>query len=234
VALTPAEKLKVLATARARFVRDLQDTFLNKSSGLGGEALAWDRSRGSDFRCLAQTVHCIVVAPKTTSIQATEKWLGDPAPVTPKFAENIQNTYRVFEALVSDAHYADVFRTPVKISPVEFIMVGILVHRHKRTLTMTEMANAVKAMRKNVREVHYDIRNNGKVYKTMSAFIDGYTGPPVSHGDTCAADAVPAGGGAPLGQSRSLMTEGQRQPPFSYDPEAPGGNPYPRAYVPQQ
>ncbi|KAJ7142386.1 hypothetical protein C8R44DRAFT_974158 [Mycena epipterygia] len=194
VALTPAEKLKVLTTARARFVRDLQDVFLNnESSGLGGDALAWDRSRGSDFRCLAQTIQCIAISPKTTSIQATEKWLADPSPMAPGFAEGIENTYRVFEALARRS--ANVFTAPAKIAPVEFIAVGILVHRHKHKLTLGGLADAVSALRVDVRKVHDDIRNNGKVYKTMSSFIDRYKGPPPVRGEVCAADAVGSGAG---------------------------------------
>ncbi|KAJ7717915.1 hypothetical protein DFH07DRAFT_692052, partial [Mycena maculata] len=193
VALTPAEKLKVLTTARARFVRDLQDAFLdNESSGLGGEALGWDRSRGSDFRCLAQTIQCIAVKPKTTSIQATEKWLADQSPLDAAFAASIENTYRVFEALCLDPRYKDAFWVPSKIAPVEFITIGILVHRHKERLTMAALSDAVRAMRKDVRAAHDDIRNNGKVYKTMSAFIDRYKGPAVGRGEVCAADAVGA------------------------------------------
>ncbi|KAJ7626513.1 hypothetical protein B0H17DRAFT_1110686 [Mycena rosella] len=189
VALTPAEKLKVLTTPRARFVRTLQDTFLNsESAGLGGAALAWDRSRGSDFRCLAQTIQCIALSPKTTSIQATEKWLADPAPMVPAFASSIEGTYRVFERLVQ-LHPASF----TKIAPVEFIAVGILVHRHKHKLTLAGLAGAVTALRADVRKVHDDIRNNGKVYKTICAFIDAYRGPAVGRAETCAADAVGEG-----------------------------------------
>ncbi|KAJ6566818.1 hypothetical protein B0H19DRAFT_1258003 [Mycena capillaripes] len=191
VALTPAEKLKVLATPRAQFVRTLQDDFLNnESSGLGGSALAWDRSRGSDFRCLSQTIQCIAVSPKTTSIQATEKWLADPTPMAPAFAASIENTYSVFEALVRDPRHSSVF---AKIAPIEFITVGILVHRHKSRLSLEALGKAVQAMRADVRRVHEDIRNNGKVYKTMNAFIDGYEGPPLGRGEVCAADAVGSG-----------------------------------------
>ncbi|KAJ6467520.1 hypothetical protein C8R47DRAFT_1325993 [Mycena vitilis] len=193
VALTPAEKLKVLATPRAQFVRTLQDDFLNNDdSGLSGAALAWDRSRGSDFRCLSQTIQCIAHSPKTTSIQATEKWLADPAPMTQAFSSSIENTYRVFEALVRDTRNSAAF---AKISPVEFITVGILVHRHKSRLTLEKLGKAVALMRADVRRVHDDIRNNGKVYKTMAAFIDGYEGPALSRGEVCAADAVGNGFG---------------------------------------
>ncbi|KAF8174612.1 hypothetical protein K438DRAFT_1848583 [Mycena galopus ATCC 62051] len=194
VALTPAEKLKIITTPRATFVRALQDEFLNNDdAGLGGDALAWDRTRGSDFRCLAQTIQCISASPKTTSIQATEKWLTDPAELSPAFAASIENTYRVYETLVGDPRNSEHF---TKIAPIEFIMIGILVHRQKARLTLEGLAKAVSAMRADVRHHHEDIRNNGKVYKTMVAFIDGYSGEKVGRGEVCAKDAVEGPNGA--------------------------------------
>ncbi|KAJ6492018.1 hypothetical protein C8R45DRAFT_990213 [Mycena sanguinolenta] len=216
VALTPAEKLKVISTPRAKFVRELQDNFLNdEDAGLSGEALAWDRSRGSDFRCLAQTIQCIEMSPKTTSIQATEKWLNDPAPMNPAFATSIENTYRVYEALVRDPRNSTAF---VKIAPIEFIMIGILIHRHKGKLSLEALGKAVSAMRQDVRKQHDDIRNNGKVYKTMVAFIDAYKGAALARGELSAKDAVDSpnavGGGAGGGGSAKAGTKRKatRQP----------------------
>ncbi|KAJ7884329.1 hypothetical protein B0H14DRAFT_2564386 [Mycena olivaceomarginata] len=118
VALTPAEKLKVISTPRATFVRALQDDFLNnEEAGLGGDALAWD---------------------------PTEKWLADTAPMNPAFAASIENTYRVFEALVREPRNSAGF---AKIAPVEFIMIGILVHRHKGRLSLEALGKGVSAMR---------------------------------------------------------------------------------------
>ncbi|KAJ7622315.1 hypothetical protein FB45DRAFT_1061863 [Roridomyces roridus] len=189
VALTPAEKLKVLKTPRAAFVRKLQDTFLDDDSPLGGDVLAWDRSRGSDFRCLAQTIQCIAMNPKTTSIQATEKWLSDTSALDPGFAEDIENTYQVFAKLVASPEWSGTSGKPgkpSKVAPVEFISMGQLVHRHKRKLTMSGLAAAVIAMRRHVRDKHDDIRNNGKVYKTVVGFIDGYKASGVPKGEMSA------------------------------------------------
>ncbi|KAJ7916138.1 hypothetical protein B0H13DRAFT_2450658, partial [Mycena leptocephala] len=166
VALTPAEKLRVVATPRTQFVRKLKDDFLNDTSALA--SLAWDRSRGSDIRCLAQTIQCIAIS-KTSSFQATQKWLEDPTPLVHAFTANIENTYRVFETLACDPRHRTVF---AKISPVEFIHVGILVHRHKARLTLDAMVEAIAAIRADVRNTHHEIRNNSKVNKTMHKFID--------------------------------------------------------------
>ncbi|KAJ7790763.1 hypothetical protein B0H14DRAFT_2625705 [Mycena olivaceomarginata] len=149
--------------------------------------LAWDRTRGSDFRCLAQTIRCIAVSSKTVSIRATEKWLADSTPMDSAFVACIENTYRVFGALVREPRNSAGF---AKISPVEFIMIGILVHRHKKRLSLKALGNAVSAMRQDVRKHHEDIRNNNKVYKTMLSFIDGYQGTSPGHGEPSAEDTV--------------------------------------------
>ncbi|KAJ7846691.1 hypothetical protein B0H14DRAFT_3867637, partial [Mycena olivaceomarginata] len=184
VALTPAEKLKVIVTPRANFVRSLQENFLNAEDAvLGGAALAWDRSRGSDYRCLAQTIQCIAMQPKSSSIQATEKWLSDPSEVSDSWARGLENTYRVFEVLVRADAVSGAKSVFTKISPIEFIMVGVLVHRHKSRLTLDALGKAVSAMRADVRKVHDDIRNNAKVYKTMMAFVERYVGPALGRGE---------------------------------------------------
>ncbi|KAJ7834815.1 hypothetical protein B0H14DRAFT_2797954, partial [Mycena olivaceomarginata] len=65
-------------------------------------------------------------------------------------------------------------------------MIGILVHRHKGRLTLEALGKAVKDIRADVRKQHDDIRNNGKVYKTMIAFVDEYKGPAGGKEQVCA------------------------------------------------
>jgi hypothetical protein len=186
-------------------VRKLKDDFLNDTSALA--SLAWDRSRGSDLRCLAQTIQCIAIS-KTSSFQATQKWLEDPTPLAHAFTANIENTYRVFEMLAQDPRHHTVF---AKISPVEFIHVGILVHRHKARLTLDAMVEAIAAIRADVRNTHHEIRNNSKVNKTMHKFIDEYQGHTVKRGDVSAADAVRTNPTRSVGASTSAKAGTKRK-----------------------
>ncbi|KAJ7274194.1 hypothetical protein C8J57DRAFT_1506303 [Mycena rebaudengoi] len=182
VALTPAEKLKVLTTPRAKFMRTLQETFLNKEeNGLGGDALDWNRSRGSDFRCLAQTV---------TSINITEKWLAENDPVSPAFVTKVTETYSIFEALACDRKHTKVFKTPSKIAPIEFIAIGLLIAKHKDRLSFTGLASAISEMRANVRVTHTDIRNNSRIYKHLLTFILEYKGAALGRGEVTASSEV--------------------------------------------
>ncbi|KAK7036164.1 hypothetical protein R3P38DRAFT_2361292, partial [Favolaschia claudopus] len=194
VVLTPSENLGVITSPRAEYIKHLQQKFLKgDDAGLNKDVLAWDTVRGSDFRCLTQTVHCIAIHPKQSSFKAMEKWLQNPTPLTPDFASDIENTYRIFEALVRDPHNGTHFPG---IAPIEFIMIGILVHRHKARLSLEGLGRAVGEMRKDVRTRHIDIRINSSVSRTMMAFIDGYLGSALGPGETSAVDSVARVAGA--------------------------------------
>ncbi|KAJ7500610.1 hypothetical protein B0H11DRAFT_2275818 [Mycena galericulata] len=215
VALTAAEKLRVISTPRAHFVSSLLETFLpSETSALA--ALEWDRARAVDFRCFAQTVQRIAIYPKPTSIQGTERWLADPAPLPAAFIADVENTYRVFEALAGDPRWKGVFSQQAKLPPVEFIMVGVLVHQNKGKLGLEGLAEAVREMQRDVRLVYDDIRNNSKVCKKLMAFIAGYRRTGLAEGEVCAANAVRgaragegsvAGGGVASGDRLAAGTE---------------------------
>jgi len=81
MALTSAEKLHVIATPRAQFIRELLKTHVSDST-LGDPRLPWDRARGSDFRCISQAV--FVMSKWTSNVVTTlgslaqiEKWLKE-------------------------------------------------------------------------------------------------------------------------------------------------------------
>ncbi|KAF5345784.1 hypothetical protein D9758_011907 [Tetrapyrgos nigripes] len=56
MALTPAEKLHVINTPRANFIRSLLSSYVEGHSLGDARYMPWERSRGSDFRCVAQAV----------------------------------------------------------------------------------------------------------------------------------------------------------------------------------
>ncbi|KAJ7915835.1 hypothetical protein B0H13DRAFT_2658596 [Mycena leptocephala] len=146
VALTPAEKLKVLNTPRAQFIRTLQDDFLNnEASGLGGAALA-GTAPADPTSAASPRLSNASSSPQDDLHPGHRKWLADPAPLAPASPR--------------------VSRTPTTSSRRSAPAQG--------TLSLEALGKAVAAMRADVRRVHDDIRNNSKVYKTMNAFIDGY------------------------------------------------------------
>ncbi|KAK7036174.1 hypothetical protein R3P38DRAFT_3351090 [Favolaschia claudopus] len=192
VPLTAGEKLAAINTPRAEFVRHLRDGI--RDAGLSDEALPWDRARGADLRCIAQTIHSLVLNPKST----LEKWLSEPPALSSAFKSDVENTFRVFGALVADSRNRRSFK---EIGSLDFIVIPILLHRHKARVSLEALGTAVGEMRKDARKRHREIRNNSSTYKTMVAFIDAYEGPLLANGEKAAANAV-GDGSAP---SASLL-----------------------------
>lgn len=159
------------------FIRELNAIYI-KEGGLAGDALDWDRSRGSDFRCLAQALYIIEKFAEGqvnySTLLQLEKWLERSPEPTPKFCEKVHNTYRVFVDLVHDTALKEVFGAPTRVSPIEFIMISLLIAVHKDQLTPVQLSAAIGLMRADARAKHVDIRMNGRVAKTMVEFIRGY------------------------------------------------------------
>lgn len=191
------EKLQVINTPMAAFVRKLQSEYLNTGSPLDGEGFDWDRSRGGDFRCITQVLYVIAKYPSSTSIGAIiqlEKWLynpttkpyarakgkkkatedntGEDLSSDDAFLERVHATFRMFSNLVGDALLHPHFLKPEwRVSPIEFVMMCLLVSVKMDTLTLQALAVKVGEMRIRVRQEHTDIRMNTRVAKTLFDFI---------------------------------------------------------------
>ena len=199
-----SEKLQVLNTSMSVFVRKLQSEFFSSGSPLDSENFEWDRSRGGDFRCITQALYIIAKYPSSTSIGAIsqlEKWLHNPT-IKPyarangkkkateldptqdlsndnTFLERVRATFSTFSQLVGDTSLQSFFLKPEwRVSPIEFVMMCLLISVKKDTLTSQELAMKIGAMRARVRAEHLDIRMNARVAKTMFDFIKESPTPP--------------------------------------------------------
>jgi hypothetical protein len=180
------EKLQVINSPRATFIRELQTTYLKEDGWLGGDSLDWDRSRGSDFRCISQAIFCMEKFSgnlKGVTMIQLEKWLNLQDPFNSDFKSKISDSYRIFAELVQDRKLNKVFKKPAKVSPVEFTTIGLLVFVHKDTLTMAQLSEAIAKMRDDVRATYVDIRMNARVMKSMIDFIKSLQIPKIP-GDT--------------------------------------------------
>ncbi|KAG2148976.1 hypothetical protein DEU56DRAFT_87764 [Suillus clintonianus] len=193
MALTPAEKLQVTNTPMASFVRRLEAEYFGEDKPLGGNTLDWDRSRGGDFRCIAQALYCISKYPSLQSVGTVpqiEKWLHNPTRRVKSrkkasdddedlandelFLTCIHETFRVFSQLVSDRDLCSIFLQPGwRVSPVEFIVICLLISVEKDKLQLRTLAEKLGRMREVVREEHVDIRMNARVAKTLLDFVKG-------------------------------------------------------------
>lgn len=179
------------------FVRKLQAEYFNLQSPFDTEGFDWDRSRGGDFRCIAQALYLIAKYPSSTSIGAItqlEKWLHNPT-IKPyarskgkkkamddeagedlskddAFLERVHATFRTFSKLVGDTSFKSLFlKAEWRVSPIEFVMMCLLISVNKDNLTLQELGEKIGAMRVRVRAEHLDIRMNARVATTMFDFI---------------------------------------------------------------
>ena len=191
-----SEKLQVLNTPMSSFVRKLQSEYLKPGSPLDGEGFDWDRSRGGDFRCITQALYIIAKYPSSSSIGAIvqlEKWLHNPTTKPyarnkgkkktdddtgedlasdDAFLERVHSTFGTFSQLVGDAALSPHLLKPEwRVSPIEFVMMCLLISVTKDTLKLPELAMQVGEMRVRVRQEHMDIRMNARVAKTMFDFV---------------------------------------------------------------
>lgn len=106
----------------------------------------------------------------------------------PKFERKIEEVFKIFLLLASSPAHASVFKTHAKaLAPVEFIMSAVLIGRFKDTLSLAGLAGAIDGVRKAVRAVHKDIKNNSRMYATMYTYLDKVKVPVIPHSETAAA-----------------------------------------------
>ncbi|KAL6301876.1 hypothetical protein BKA93DRAFT_919266 [Sparassis latifolia] len=171
VALTPAERMQAITGPLPTLIREIQSKLLGEG-GFGND-LDWGRARGRDFQCLASVVFLIDAHPTTKfpGAQQLEKWLQSNAPVPEKFRNDVMDSFKIFVALVKDKRCSAAFQKPVRVSPIEFTMIGVLIYLNRTKFSLMQLSSAIRKMRTDVRAKHVDVRANGKVTKTMFDFI---------------------------------------------------------------
>ena len=108
------------------------------------------------------------------TIVQLEKWLKIALPPTEEFKKVVHETYTVLLMLVREKALSGVFRTPARVSPIEFIMIVLFVSLWKDQLTPKQLRMGIEWMRKDVRNYHKDISQNSRVGKTLFEFIRGF------------------------------------------------------------
>ncbi|EMD36006.1 hypothetical protein CERSUDRAFT_96229 [Gelatoporia subvermispora B] len=174
MALTPAEKLQALNGPAAAFTREL----LAQYGTSLGENTDWDTTRGSGFRGFAFSVYCMIQWPELKtmpSITLIQKWLQGPEEPDEGFCEEVHTIYQIFVKLSEDSKYNKIFKASKRLAPVEFMAVSLLIYTHKNRLTLSQMAEAIQKMRKDVRTTEVDIRMNGRILKPMLQYIQDLT-----------------------------------------------------------
>lgn len=172
VALTPAERMQAIVGPWPTIIREIQSQVLGENGFQG--YLDWGHARGRDFQCMASIGYLIENHPKPTvpSAPTLEKWLLRSDPVSPKLREDLLDTFRVFLILARDQKYSRSLNKPTRVSPIEFVMIGLLIYLFRDRLSLTQLSSAIEKMRKDVRDDHKDIRANSRITKHMVSFMN--------------------------------------------------------------
>ena len=165
------ERLQAIVGPWPAVIRDIQSHILGEEGFEG--YLEWGHARGRDFHCLATIGHLIEHYPKSSipSPKVLERWLHGTDPVKKSLITDLQDTFRIFVILARDKQYSGPFKRPTRVSPIEFVMTGVLIYLKKSSLSFTQLSSAIEKMRKDVRASEKDIRANTRVTKFMLDFM---------------------------------------------------------------
>ncbi|KAH7910427.1 hypothetical protein BJ138DRAFT_1008858 [Hygrophoropsis aurantiaca] len=180
VALTPAgssslnghmQRMQAIVGPWPSLIREIQSQVLGENGFQG--YLDWGHARGRDFQCLASIVYLIDNLPKQSFPGAPqlEKWIQRTDSVPAKLKAELTDTFRIFVTLARDTKYSGSLHKPTRVSPIEFVMIGVLIYLQRSALSLTQLSSAVEKMRADVRAKHVDIRANTRITKDMMGFI---------------------------------------------------------------
>ncbi|KIJ19326.1 hypothetical protein PAXINDRAFT_96729, partial [Paxillus involutus ATCC 200175] len=171
VALSPAERLQAIVGPWPTVIREIQSQVLGEEGFEG--YLDWGHARGRDFQCLATIGYLIEFHPKSTvpGTKSLERWLQRTDPVSLRLRADLHETFRIFLTLARDKKYSGSLNRPTRVSPIEFVMIGVLIYLKRSTLSLTQISSAIEKMRKDVRASHQDIRSNTRVTKHLMDFM---------------------------------------------------------------
>ncbi|KAI9434393.1 hypothetical protein H4582DRAFT_797418 [Lactarius indigo] len=79
---------------------------------------------------------------------------------------------RLWELARSSEHDAPFRRFRAKVSPVEFVFIGVLLYTMRHGYTAAEQSRAAFVLRRDIRKAHVDVRFNARVAADCWRLID--------------------------------------------------------------
>jgi hypothetical protein len=184
MALTPAEKLQVISSPIASFIRTLLSTYLSPITSSTHATLSnldMDTNRGSDFRLMSQAVFVVqkYIETKGTAkgiksagtISQLEKWLSDGGVVRTTFKTLIEQTFKTFIRIIDDKRLKGRAGLDARVSPIEFIFIALLLSIFLDKTGLDELSDLIAGMRRAVRVEHKDVRMNNSVAATLFDYV---------------------------------------------------------------
>ncbi|KAI0262274.1 hypothetical protein BGY98DRAFT_735399 [Russula aff. rugulosa BPL654] len=167
MSLTNAEKLQAISSPWANYITLLEKTHLTIDGGLI-DKISFDDSRGRAFQNTAQLVYCCAGLPATQRIPTAaklEKWLTsqDESPSAAFKYAMADVLGRLWELACSEELDAPFRLFKAKVSPVEFVYIGVLLYIMRQGFSTAEQSRAVFVLRRDIRKAHVDVRFNSRV-----------------------------------------------------------------------
>ena len=153
------------------FIREIQREVLGEQGF--HDHLDWGHTRGRDFQCFAAIAYLASKYPSLShpAAPALERWMQDPKPIPQLLHSRLISTFGIFVNLARDSKLRGPLQQPTRVSPVEFVMIGLLIFVHSRTLSMQQLSSAIERLRSDVRSNYIDIRLNTRTLKHMFEFV---------------------------------------------------------------
>ncbi|KAI0064940.1 hypothetical protein BV25DRAFT_209730 [Artomyces pyxidatus] len=173
VSLTTAEKLQAISSVRAHWVNNLDNRYVSIENGLA-DIIDFDQTRGRKFQNLAHMVYCCDGIPdeRVPTPGKVEKWLSDGKDFLNTFKTRVVDVLTKIWRMASDVQYNHGFVMKPKVAPIEFVYIGVLLFVMIDDFTVSEQADAVLALRQDIRKKHADIRTNARVGADCWKIID--------------------------------------------------------------
>ncbi|KAF8274630.1 hypothetical protein EI94DRAFT_1712759 [Lactarius quietus] len=176
MSLTSAEKLQAISSPWADYITHLEKTHVTIDNGLI-DVIPFDDTRGRAFQNIAQFVYCCAGLPAAQRIPSTaklEKWLMAPDErPSSAFRDAIGLVLGLLWEIAGSTEHDAPFRCfKAKVSPVEFVFIGVLLYTMRNGYTLAEQSRAAFVLRREIRKKHVDVRFNARVAAHCWRLID--------------------------------------------------------------
>ncbi|TCD71595.1 hypothetical protein EIP91_007342 [Steccherinum ochraceum] len=172
--LEAAEKLQAITSPRANMVRSLDNQYLAPHDGIP-LTVSVNLKRGKAFQHLARlALYCDNMPKKTfASHPNLETWLNDPSPVSEEFKVSLEKVLSAMRHIATEDHLCAGFsEITQKVSPAEFVFIGVLLFVLKDT-KIKKRAVEIHGMRKYIRkEFRDDIRHRQDIVRKLWEYVE--------------------------------------------------------------
>ncbi|KAH9015628.1 hypothetical protein EDB85DRAFT_1875653 [Lactarius pseudohatsudake] len=176
MSLTTAEKLQAISSPWANYITHLEKTHVTIDGGLV-DVITFDDTRGRAFQNVAQLVYCCAGLPAAQRIPSAaklEKWLTAPDERPSAAFRDAMGAVldRLWELARSSEHDAPFRSFKAKVSPVEFVFIGVLLYTMRNGYAAAEQSRAAFVLRRDIRKAHVDVRFNARVAADCWRIVD--------------------------------------------------------------